>query len=244
MFLYVTEDAQCIAEKWKEYQGTALYKVTGTSAYFFITNHIAVDADGAPNAYHPDNIGLDWLANAGYPDSSWWKDVLVVDPDNPNQPYIQKTGPFAGYFISRTALEDSTKPEIDLSCFVDSTRIPYIVFPGGFRKMADIGMLGDLGFAINVKTGVKTGFVVADIGPVSAPLGEVSIRLAEKLGGKNVSPRTGAKMPEGDILYIVFPFSARQYKWPLSADKIEEIAKELLDEAGGADAIRACADNL
>ena len=28
---------------------------------------MTIDADGAPNAYHPDNTGLDDLANAGTP---------------------------------------------------------------------------------------------------------------------------------------------------------------------------------
>jgi len=36
---------------------------------------MSIDADGAPNAYHPDNIGLDDLKNAGYPNTSWWKNI-------------------------------------------------------------------------------------------------------------------------------------------------------------------------
>jgi cold shock CspA family protein len=31
----------------------------------------AVDADGCPRAYGPNDTGLDWTANAGYP-GNWW----------------------------------------------------------------------------------------------------------------------------------------------------------------------------
>ena len=37
-----------------------------TSAFFYESG-MTIDADGAPNAYHPDNTGLDDLANAGTP---------------------------------------------------------------------------------------------------------------------------------------------------------------------------------
>src|SRR6478672_2561316 len=35
-----------------------------------------IDADGSPRAYGPNNSGLDWTANAGYP-GNWW--ALVCD---------------------------------------------------------------------------------------------------------------------------------------------------------------------
>jgi hypothetical protein len=97
-----------------------------------------------------------------------------------------------------------------------------------------------LGYAINLSTGERSGFVVADIGPTNASLGEVSIALAEKLGGNNVNPRTGAGSPEGEMLYIIFPYSSRNYPWPLSVDEIERHAGGLLDKIGGPDNIVAC----
>lgn len=214
-------------ELWTKYRTTPLLRVSGTQAYFFITNDIAIDADGAPNAYHPDDIGLDLLANAGYPESSWWQNVLVIDPTNSKRPYRQESGAFSGYFVSRTALENRSKAETDSSRYVDATRIPYLVFPGAFYNMAGTGILGDLGIAINLSSGERTAFVVADLGPKDAQLGEVSIRLAEKLGGKNISPRNGAGAPKGPFLYMLFPYSGRQYRWPLSAEDIEQRAQEL-----------------
>jgi len=71
-------------------------------------------------------------------------------------------------------------------------------------------------------------------------LGEVSIALAEKLGGRNVNPRNAAGAPQGEILYIVFPFSSRTHGWPLSVNEIERQANILLGEAGGIDSILAC----
>ena len=41
-------------------------RLAGTSAFFYESG-MTIDADGAPNAYHPDNTGLDDLANAGAP---------------------------------------------------------------------------------------------------------------------------------------------------------------------------------
>ena len=38
----------------------------GNSAFFYESG-MTIDADGAPNAYHPGNLGLDDLANAGAP---------------------------------------------------------------------------------------------------------------------------------------------------------------------------------
>src|SRR5690242_1677796 len=65
------------------FRGTQIFRLPDNSAYMYETTHTAADADGAPNAYHPGDlnkncrrdthIGLDCLANAGYPRASWWK---------------------------------------------------------------------------------------------------------------------------------------------------------------------------
>ena len=62
---------ECEFSFWRDYEGTALMRHGTADAYLFVTDHMRVDADGAPNAYHPDDLGLDFLANAGYPDESW-----------------------------------------------------------------------------------------------------------------------------------------------------------------------------
>jgi hypothetical protein len=62
------QGAPVTAEFWQEYQGTQLWHFPGSAAYFYLTERMAIDADGAPNAYHPEDQGIDALANAGYPD--------------------------------------------------------------------------------------------------------------------------------------------------------------------------------
>lgn len=242
MPLLTFAESSCHFSVWKDYHHTKLLLNESTSAYLFVTNHMAVDADGAPNAYHPEDNGLDFLANAGYPDKQWWRDVLVVDPNDPSRAYIQSSGEFAGYFVSKTALQDPSKSITDSARYVDARHIPYLVFPGSFYKMKGTGRLGDLGFAINLTSGEKSPFVVADIGPASAPLGEVSIALAEGLGGHDVNPKNSAGAPLGTTLYVVFPNSSRQYPWPQSIDAIAQHANSLLDTIGGEDSVLMCKD--
>lgn len=233
----------CDFKPWKSYKNTELFIHNNTQTYFFSTTHMAVDADGAPNAYHPDNIGLDWLGNAGYPNKSWWKDILVVDPNDSTIAYIQKTGEFAGYFVSKTSLKDREKAVTDPNRYVDSRHIPFFIFPGNFYKIKGTGLIGDLGLAINLSTKNQTAFVVADIGPRRAALGEVSISLAERLGGTNVNPKNASGVPSGEILYIVFPYSSREYKWPMSLEEMSAATDKLLKGIGDLDSILSCVND-
>ena len=224
---------------WKKYGKTKLFSIAGSKAYCYVTDFMTIDADGAPNAYHPRNTGLDHLKHAGYPGTSWWKDVLVSDPANPDQPFVMTTGRYAGYYLSMTALKDHRLPVTDPRRYVDATRVPYVVFPVTFSDLKGVGALGDIGVAVNLSTGERSSFVVGDIGPRNHPLGEVSIRLAERLGGREVSARTGPGELLGEILYIVFPGSGERHPWPQSTANVERIAGELLASLGGMDAVLA-----
>src|ERR1700676_2054280 len=67
---------------------------------------LAVDADGAFRAYHPDNrLGLDTIEHAGRP-GNWW--ALATDTGRPSgRPVVQRKGdPAPGYYVSMTALFD------------------------------------------------------------------------------------------------------------------------------------------
>ena len=112
--LYKTAYAECMYEKWIIYVGDELFISSDSEYYSFQTDYVAIDADGAPNAYHPNNIGLDYLANAGYPNTTWWSSVIVEDPEDPSVGFIQPDGEFAGYFVSKTALIDRKIEEIDV----------------------------------------------------------------------------------------------------------------------------------
>src|SRR5262245_7827268 len=119
----------CDATDWMSYGQTLLRSFPNTKAYFYISSRMEIDADGAPNAYHPEDKGIDALANAGYPHGQW-KSVLVTDPNDQSQPFIQPAGSFAGFFVSKTALQDPAFPETDQRKYVNSANVPYIVFPG------------------------------------------------------------------------------------------------------------------
>ena len=245
----------CPYSHWMDYRGTPLLRHPSAMAYLYASSEVKVDADGAPNAYHPDDVGLncrtgtgfeglDCPANAGYPKASWWPSVLVPDPEHPERAFVQPTGPFAGFFVSITSLKDRAKAATDPAKYVDSTAVPYIVFPGPFAKMKGTGIMGDLGYAVNLDTGQSSPFVVAEVGPPDAALGEISIALAEALGGKSPNPRTGAGAPKGKILYVVFPHSAPDHPWPQAAAQLAEQVDALLNQVGGADAAAACKSAL
>jgi len=225
--------------KWRTYRNTQLFQFVEGGAYFYVTGRMTIDADGAPNAYHPDNTGLDHLKHAGYPGTSWWKNVLVTDPEDPGKPYIVPEGRYRGYYLSMTSLRDMTKAPTDPSRYVDASRVPYLVFPSTFSRLKGVGGLGDIGVAVNLDTGAYSPFIIADIGPEQHPLGEVSIHLAQRLGGRNVCPRTGPEKPLGEILYIVFPGSGERFPWPGCERNIDRIAEELLVTIGGAERIVA-----
>lgn len=243
--------AACGYQQWASYLDTTLLKHPTGKAYVYVTKHVGIDADGAPNAYHPDDVGLhctrgegfkglDCPANAGYPKTDWWPSVLVADPVNPKQGYVQPEGNYAGFFVTQTTLYDPLKAPTDPLRYVNASQIPYIVFPGKFHKMSGTGLMGDLGMAINLTTNQQSAFVVADKGPYKAQLGEISIALAQALGGENSNPRTGAGKPQGEIMYIVFPYSSRNSPWPLTTSEIDQHANRQLSEVDGMDAALGC----
>ena len=221
-----------MAEPWMTYHGVAIWQVPGASAYTYTTDHVEIDADGAPNAYHPGDTGLDALANAGYPNGGWTS-VLAVDPNDDTTPYVQTTGPFAGYYVARTSLQDPRLAEIDPQRYVDATAFPYIVFPGHFNALAGTGMPGDFVMAKHLQTGKVSAAVVADIGPATAPLGEISVKLAVDLGGAHPNPRNGHGAPRGPVRYVVFPRSHATPKWRLSFADVQARAAAELTAVGG-----------
>lgn len=224
------------------YKGDQIIRLSGSKTYAYQTSRMAIDADGAPDAYNAANTGRDHYGNAGWPGTTWWDDILVPDPGDPSRPYEQTTGPYAGFWVSKTRLFDPTLPDTDYRKWVDSSRVPYLVFPGKFYASSGTGVYGDIGYAWNPKTGKGSAFIVADQGPFDHKLGEVSIALAEALGGVDVNPRNGAGMPGGDVVYVVFTYSRRDREaaWPISNASIDQIAKERLDAIGGIDAVLSC----
>jgi hypothetical protein len=154
---------------------------------------LAIDADGAPQAYHPaPGLGLDHLANAGKP-GNWWA-LVTDDGSSKGQPVVQGPGdPAPGYYVSATALEDPTRPRADPRRYVDSSTVPYVVLPPQALapKLEGGPRLGDFALVTNVATGKTSYAIVADVGP-AAKLGEGSMALAVALGLPSDPKRCGA----------------------------------------------------
>jgi hypothetical protein len=231
------------------FRGTQMLRQANNLAYAYVTTHAAVDADGAPNAYHPadrgkdcrndPHIGLDCPGNAGFGVSPapWWKEVLVPDPNDPAHPYVQTTGEFRGFYVAMTKLGRPGGVKRDPATYVDSTKVPYVVLPSGFTSEVPNGArVGDVGVAAHLSSGRRTAFIVADEGGGNdARLGEGSIALYAALGFPNANPRTGAGTPRDDVQYIIFPGSRRSGAalWPRTNQDIAQQAMQLVNTTPG-----------
>jgi hypothetical protein len=188
---------------------------------------MTIDADGAPNAYNPQNTGLDDLANAGAP--GHWVGILQ---DKNGDPLVQgPDDPFPGYYISCTALADWTKAPNDPTRFVDASKIPYIVLPGAVAR--ELGAWpGDLAVVVNFWNGNYSYAILGDIGT----LGEGSIALANNLGISSDARHGGTWW---GVSYLVFPGSGDHR--PKSIDRIDQLGQKLLSDWGGVAKLAACA---
>jgi hypothetical protein len=206
-----------------------IWHVPGDTAFFYEAG-MTIDADGAPNAYHPDNIGLDDLANAGAP--GYWMG-LAKGADG--EPFVQgPNDPFPGYYVSATALADRTKAVNDPTRYVDASKIPFIVLPGAMAR--EIGARpGDFAVAFNQRNGQSSFAIFGDVGP-SDRIGEGSVALAENLGIRSDARNGGARR---GILFLVFPGSGNGS--PRSIEEINSEAAKLLQAWGGTSQLAACA---
>lgn len=204
---------------------TPIWQLPGSQAFFFVSG-MTIDADGAPNAYHPDNIGLDDLANAGSPEH--WDGIMT---DRDGVPLIQgPDDPYPGYYVSCTSLSDRTKPFNDPTRYVDASKIPYIVLP---RNVAEQGgaRLGDFAVVVNMSNGKSSYAIFADVGT----FGEGSVALAENLGIASDARRGGR--PRG-VVYLVFPGSGNGQPRPV--EEIHSEAEKLLQDWGGLARLNSC----
>lgn len=203
----------------------------GTAFFYF--GGMAIDADGAPAAYHPSGAsGLDALGNAGHP-GNWW--ALVTDTGtSAGNPVIQgPTDPAPGFYVSTTSLQDTSRRATDPRRYVDSSTIPYIVLPAAVTRPT-AARLGDFAMVVNVRNSRRSPAIFADGGPPNK-LGEGSIALANALGVPS-NPRSGGAADQ--IFYVVFPRSG-DGRPRLLAD-IAARGEQLFNAWGGMQKVQAC----
>lgn len=212
-----------------------IHTLPGEEVLFF-SGKLAVDADGAPGAYHPDDTGIDSLRNAGKP-GNWW----ALACDDAGTPYRQTQGdPCPGYYVSTTALCDTRFDVRDPRRYVDATKIPYIVLPRNLAELHPAGARvakGDLAAVTLVGQPSRPVFAIyADVGPAWGPYhepGEGSVALAQALGH---DPYVDGRVVRGiasGVFYVVFPGSGRRA--PLPPEEIARCGRQAFDAWGGAD---------
>lgn len=185
--------------------GRGVTVVTHDRGAFVFTAGMAIDVDGSPRAYGPAGgaiAPLDDIRNAGHR-GNWWG--IAVDDDD--EPYIQgPRDPAPGFYVSTTALVDSTRPRRDPRRYVDAENVPYVVVPPELQRLGV--RMGDL--AVVTYAGANAPAIVADLGP-SLHYGEASMALAQQLGIPS-SPRHGGV--SANVHYIIFEGSAGTPRWP------------------------------
>jgi hypothetical protein len=203
------------------------------SSAFFYKSGLAIDADGAFRAYHPnDRLGLDSLNHAGH-EGNWW--ALVTENEKPSgRPVVQlDSDPAPGFYVSTTALYDRDNPNPrDPHRYVDAATVPYVVL---HPVALNYAKLGDFATVVNLENGKVSAAIVADVSAPKLPVGEGSIALAQALG-IDASPRTGGK--DGDVVYLVYAHSGNGR--PRGPEEIVTNANQLFDAWGGFDRLNAC----
>lgn len=190
-----------------------------------------IDADGAPNAYGPDNRGLDFTINA----KNGSKFVgVITGPDG--KPVVQQSGPFKGFYVSPTSLHAVGGNTSDPSTYVDATQISYIALPPEFVKRFDV-VLGDLAVVTNRENGRSSFAIYADVGP-HGKIGEGSVALANALG-LNGNPRRGGTKRQV-VTYLVFPGSGLGKGKLRTKEEIDTSAAKVFSDWGGDDQLKGC----
>ena len=205
--------------------------VTSADGGILFTAGMIIDADGAPNAYGPHNRGLDYTANAR--GAHGW--VALVTNEK-GHPLLQKGGPYRGYYISTTSLQQANVSDLrNPKKYIDATKIPYIALPSDFAKRFDIN-LGDLAVVVNRANGRSAYAIFADVGP-RGRIGEGSIALARALGIP-ANPRHDSA--EDGITYLIFPSSGSARGDHITARGVRSAAARRYHHWGGRQRLDAC----
>ena len=152
---------------------------------------MSIDADGAPRAYSPTpEEGLDALEHAGSPEH--WDGIATTED---GERILQgPDDPAPGYYVSTTALQDTSYPPESQKRYVDASLVPYIALPA----TDDGPQLGDLALVLNTRTQKISPAIFADISQIP---GEGSIALAERL---ELNPDARRGGTDRGIVYIIF----------------------------------------
>lgn len=228
---------------WNLDRATVLVLSTNRAVSYIARMHIC--ADGAPKSYHPQNTGLDDNANAKGKNGSWNPEVLVMENGVP----VTQTSsdPAPGFYVSQTAWPDMPNAgERDARRYLDATRIPYIVLPGGHFGPARLGqpalvrgIMATYPFSQDPR-GKAFPAIVGATGP-SSELGEASMFVAAKLANQAIydlgsdpclfsNPRRkpyGAGSEEPNFQYTIFS-DQPCLTWPVSTPNVVQAVRSAM----------------
>ncbi len=164
----------------------------------------AVNGDGSPRCYGPNNTGLDYTANGGHP-GNWWG-VVTDNGEEDGNPVIQSgqapSQPIKGMYISTTAKIRGEYKEKDVRRYIDSETVPHVTLPPKVIQAVPPTFLGCRCLLFNTENGMECEAVLADVGP-NNKIGEISIAAAKALGLKS-DPKNGGT-GKHIIQYQIFP---------------------------------------
>lgn len=247
-----------------------IFRDAPTNAIAF-ASQMQVNTDGAPDSYHPDDIGITHICNgiSVGPNCTWkaaclpeFRQAKAEGFRGPTKvcffamatgadgvPILQSdTDPKPGYFVSTTALKQPGQNPRAPQAQLDSNTVPFAVIPTTWQRTGRPGpRLGDFGIAYRRSNGNMAYFVVGDTGPRNK-LGEGSVALHKALGNDPFVMRFGVRRARKgiggrDVVYLLFPGSAEPGDL-LDAASIERMARPLLDRFGGTERLQACASSM
>ncbi len=226
-------------------QSVPLFRLHGTQPLFF-RSKMSCDVDGSPNAYNAtnDDLALDILESAegkragGAPDGAITvqpSEDIVVYVDG--APYVQPDGPFKGFFVSKTSLENPLLPETSPLRYLDARTTQYVVLP---ETMVPEATLGDLIAVYDPDTHKVAFAIYGDIGPQTES-GEASLATIKRLGLNCVDGKDSPCEARNDILFVVFPNTAGELpaiaSWPYPQAAIDRLGDIEFSKWGGLDTI-------
>lgn len=234
-------------------------------------SQMQVNTDGAPDSYHPDDIGITHICNGVSvgPTCAWKASCLpefrqakaehfrgqtkicffAMATDANGLPILQgDADPMPGYFVSTTALHQPGENVRTPQAQLDSNAVPFAVIPGTWQATGKPGpKLGDFGVAYRRSNGKTALFVVGDIGPRNK-LGEGSVALHKALGNDPFMQRFGVRrarkgIGSRDVVYVMFPGTAQSGQ-KLSEASIDQFAGAQLQAFGGIKHVKECAESM
>src|SRR4029077_19840949 len=108
--------------------GVIVYSVAGEPKAFVFKAGLAINADGNPKAYGPDNSGIDYTANGGDDQGGNWWGGPNGKHGKPLAPKVYD--PYPGMYVCATAHFNPGYTEDSQYRYIDSAAIPFLVMPG------------------------------------------------------------------------------------------------------------------